>query len=171
MKKILWVCALVLLPLVNHAQSVLDKYESNEKVAKVVVSKKMFELMSKVKVDATDKNTQAYLSLVKKLDNLKVFTTTDSKISADMQSTVASYLKTTPLDELMRSNESGKDVKIYAKSGATTNEIKELLMLITESTGKRETTLMSLKGSFTIEELSMLTDKLKIPGSDAFNKL
>jgi hypothetical protein len=31
----------------------------------------MFELMSKVKVDASDKETQ-YMNLIKKLDNLKV---------------------------------------------------------------------------------------------------
>jgi hypothetical protein len=32
----------------------------------------MFELMSKVKVDASDKETQQYMNLIKKLDNLKV---------------------------------------------------------------------------------------------------
>jgi hypothetical protein len=35
----------------------------------------MFELMSKVKVDASDKETQQYMNLIKKLDNLKVLTT------------------------------------------------------------------------------------------------
>jgi hypothetical protein len=35
----------------------------------------MFELMSKVKVDASDKETQQYMNLIKKLDNLKSLTT------------------------------------------------------------------------------------------------
>jgi hypothetical protein len=37
----------------------------------------MFELMSKVKVDATDKETQRWTS--SKLDNLRVFSTTGYK--------------------------------------------------------------------------------------------
>ena len=75
--------------------------------------------MSKVKVDASDKETQQYMNLIKKLDNLKVFTTKNPKIEADMKLSADKYIKTASLEELMRINDSGKNVKIYVKSGAS----------------------------------------------------
>jgi hypothetical protein len=53
---------------------VLDK--SDDQVGcKFIVNKKMFDLMSKVKMDASDKEMQQYLALIKKKNNLRVFTT------------------------------------------------------------------------------------------------
>ena len=83
--------------------------------------------MGSVKVDANDKETQQYLSLMKKLDNLKVFTTSSPKLSADMKLTADKYMKTAGLEELMRVNDSGKNVKIWVKSGSTDTQVKELL--------------------------------------------
>lgn len=61
--------------------------------------------MSKVKVDASDKETQQYISLIKKLDYLKVFTTKNPKIEADMKASADKYIKTAGLEELMRVND------------------------------------------------------------------
>jgi hypothetical protein len=79
------------------------------------------------------------------------------------------YLKSAALEELMRINEKGKSVKIYVKSGASDSQIKELLMFI-EGSGKEETVLMSLTGDFDLNELSVLTDKMKLPGGDDLKK-
>jgi hypothetical protein len=42
------------------AQAVFDKFDGQDDVTSIIVNKKMFELMSKVKVDASDKNTAIY---------------------------------------------------------------------------------------------------------------
>lgn len=127
--------------------------------------------MSKVKMEASDKEAQKYLALIKKLDNLKVFMTSSSKITADMKFNVEKYLKTSNLDELMRVNDSGKNVKIYVKSGSSDAQVKELLMFI-ESTNTKgnETVLMSLTGDFDINEISTLTNKMNLPGGDVLKK-
>ena len=127
MKKIA-VILLVVLPAFMFAQSSFDKFEGKDGVSSVNVSKKMFEMMSKVKVDAKDKDMQQYLNLLKKLDNLKVLTTTSSKIAKELESSVNSYLKSNPLEELMRANSDGKNVKIYVKSVGNSSIVKELLM-------------------------------------------
>jgi hypothetical protein len=49
------------------------------------------------------------------------------------------------------------------KSGATDSQIKELLMSWRKSD---ETVLMSLTGNFDLNEISILTDKMRIPGGD-----
>ena len=152
------------------AQTAFDKYDGLDGVTSIVVNKKMFQMMASVKVDAKDKETQQYLSLMKKLDNLKVFTTTSTKLSAEMKSTADKYVKTAGLEELMRVNDSGKNVRILVKSGSTDTQVKELLMFIEDPSKQNETVLMSLTGSFDLSEIAILTDKMKIPGGDDLKK-
>ncbi len=167
MRKLILVIALVLVSNTFFGQSVFDKYDDLDKVTAVIVNKKMFELMGKV--ETKDKDSKEYISLVKKLDNLRVFVTTDDKLSNDMKATADKYLKTNAMEELMRINEKGKSVKIYVKSGAKDSQVKELLMFI-EGSGKDETVLMSLTGNFDLDELSALTDKMNLPGGDELIK-
>ncbi|MCG2610466.1 DUF4252 domain-containing protein [Flavobacterium sp. SM15] len=171
MKKLFLTVVVALFTTAIFAQSSFDKYDGQDNVTSVIVNKKMFELMSKVKVDASDKEAQAYMSLLKKLDNLKVFTTNSSKTATDMKLTVGSYLKSNPLDELMRVNDSGKKVNIYVKSGATSSQVKELLMFIEGVNVKgNETVLLSLTGNFDLDEISALTEKMRLPGGDSLKK-
>jgi len=168
MRKLILVIALVFISNTVFAQQTLfDKFNGNENVTSVVVNKKMFSLLSKMKVE--DKETQQYVNLIKKLDNLKVFVTQNSTLANEMKATAGKYLKTASLEELMQVNEKGKLVKIYVKSGATESQIKELFMFV-EGSGKEETVLMSLTGNFDLDELSVLTDKMNLPGGDDLKK-
>ena len=171
MKNLVVVIAFLLSSAVSFAQGTFDKFEDKDGVATVVVNKKMFEMMSKVKVDVKDKEMQQYMNLLKKLDNLKVFTTSNTKIAADMKTTVNSYLKSNPLEELMRVNNDGKTVKIYVKSGANENIVKELLMFIEGANMKDASTIvLSLTGNFNLDEISVLTEKMSLPGGDDLKK-
>ena len=167
MRIIILIVVLVLVSNTFFAQSVFDKFDNQDDITTIIVNKKMFTLMSKV--DTKDKESQQYLNLIKKLDNLKVFVTQSDKKSDEMKSVADKFIKTAGLEELMRINEKGKNIKIYVKSGATDSQIKELLMFI-EGSGKEETVLMSLTGNFDLDELSVLTDKMNLPGGDDLKK-
>lgn len=170
MKKFIIVLIMAIAPALTFAQSAaFDKFDGRDGVTSVVVNKKMFQLMGNVKADKTDKNMQQYLDLIKKLDMLKVFTTTNSKAVADMKATVSGYLKANPLEELMRINDSGRNIKIYVKSGAKESQVRELLMFM-EGGGKDDTVLMSLTGNFDLSEISILTDKMNLPGGIELKK-
>ena len=170
-KKSIIIALFILLPFFSQAQSLFDKYDGQDNVTSIIVNKKMFDLMSKVKMEASDKEAQKYLSLIKKLDNLKVFMTSSAKMTSDMKVNVEKYLKTSNLDELMRVNDSGKNVKIYVKSGSSDSQVKELLMFIENTNVKdNQTVLMSLTGNFDINEISTLTNKMNIPGGDVLKK-
>ncbi|WP_395066329.1 DUF4252 domain-containing protein [Flavobacterium sp.] len=166
-KKLILVIALVLVSNSFFAQSVFDKFDNQDDIMTVIVNKKMFSMLSKV--DAKDKQSQQYINLIKKLDNLKVFVTSSDKKSDEMKATAEKYLKTAGLEELMRINEKGKNVKIYVKTGTTDSQVKELLMFI-EGSGKEESVLMSLTGNFDLDELSALTDKMNLPGGSELKK-
>ncbi|MFV5695152.1 DUF4252 domain-containing protein [Flavobacterium sp. LB3P122] len=165
MKNFLITLAAVLVSSPFFAQAAFDKFDGQDDVTSIIVNKKMFDLMSKVKVDASDRETQQYLSLIKKLENLKVFTTKSARAEGEMKVAADKYIKTAGLEELMRVNDSGKNIKILVKSGAKDSQIRELLMFI-EGAKNDDTVLMSLTGDFDLSEISILTDKMRIPGGD-----
>jgi len=170
MKKLIITLVIVLVSSPFFAQNAFDKFDGQEEVTSIVVNKKMFELMSKVKMDVSDKEAQQYMNLIKKLDNLKVFTTQNSKVEGEMKLAAEKYIKTAGLEELMRINDKGKNVKIMVKSGTKDTQIRELLMFV-EGGGKGEdTVLMSLTGDFDLNEISVLTDKMRIPGGEDLKK-
>ena len=170
MKKIIITSVLILVSNVFFAQSAFDKYDGQDDVTSIIVNKKMFQMMGSVKVDANDKETQQYLTLMKKLDNLKVFTTTSTRVLTEMKLSTDKYIVTNGLEELMRTNDSGKNVRILVKSGTIDGQVKELLMFIEGSNKENETVLMSLTGTFDLSEISILTDKMKIPGGEDLKK-
>lgn len=171
MKKIILTLVFVISSTFAYSQSVFDKFEDKDGVTSVIVNKKMFEMLGSVKSDATDTETQQYLNLVKKLESLKVFTTEKQNVASEMKNTVTGYLKSNPLEELMRVNDEGKKVNIYIKSGASQNIVKELLMYIeSPNSSENQAVVLSLTGNFNLDEISALTDKMKLPGGEELKK-
>ena len=152
------------------AQSVFDQFDGMAGVNAVVVNKKMFDLMSKVKIDTSDKETQQYMSLIKKIDNLKVFSTSNDRTALQMKLTADKYAKTAGLEELARQNENGKNIRIMVKPGASESQVKELLLFI-QGTSTEDTVLMSLIGDIDLNEVPALTSKMKIPGNADIRKV
>jgi hypothetical protein len=155
---------------VMFGQSVFDKFDGQEEVSTIIVNKKMFEMMGKVKMDSNDKEAQQYLNLIKKLDNLKVFVTSNSKITSEMRTAADKYLKTASLEELMRVSDGGKNVQIYMRAGAKESEVRELFMFMEGGPKDKETVLLSLTGNFNLDEISALTEKMNLPGGDDLKK-
>lgn len=167
MRKLILSLIVVLSTNTFFAQTIFDKFEDQDGITAVVVNKKMFSLLSKMKVE--DKATQQYVNLIKKLDNLRVFVTKSDKKADEMKAISEKYIKSASLEELMKVNEKGKSVKIFVKSGSIDSQIKELMMFV-QGSGNEETVLMSLVGDFDLNELSILTDKMKLPGGDELKK-
>ena len=169
MKK--YIVSIILLVLASpvFSQSVFDQFEGIETVSAININKKMFELMSKVKLDTSDKETLQYMSLIKKIDNLKVYRTQNERIAMQMRLTSEKYTKAIGLNELMAINDGGKMVRIHSKQGSSETQLKELLLFI-EDPKTKETVLMSIIGDFDLNEVPALTDKMKIPGSAELRK-
>jgi hypothetical protein len=68
------------------------------------------------------------MNLIKKLDNLKVLLPAAQEQWYEVR--CWEVYKTAGLEELMRVNDSGKNIKILVKSGATDSQIKELWCLL-----------------------------------------
>lgn len=171
MKKVLLTFLVALASSSFYGQTVFDQFDGQEEIVSVVVNKKMFELMSKVKADPSDKETQQYLKLIQNLENLKVFSTTSSTAAKKMKDVADSYIKLADLEELKTVNENGKQITIDVKRTGS-NQLKEFLMFIDDdANGINRSVLMSLTGVFSLSDITIITDKMQIPGGNELKKL
>lgn len=148
-------------------QTVLDKFENQDDVTAILVNKKMFELMGKVETNTKD--AQDLLALAKKLDNLKVFMTSNISKGNELKKASEKLVKSSTLVELMKVIDKGSEVQVFVRTENGNENIRELLMTI-EGSSTQQSVLMYLKGNFSLDEISVLTDKLKIPGGNVLNK-
>lgn len=168
MKKLIVTFVFALMPTLFFGQGAFDKFDGKDDVTSVVVTKKMFQMMGNVK----NQESQEFLNLIKKLNNLKVFTTSSKAVTADMRATANNYIKASGMEELMRVNDKGQNIKIMVKSGSSETQVKELLMFIEGANAKdHETVLLSLTGDFDLNEVSALTDKMSLPGGNELKKV
>lgn len=181
MKNLVLIIAIAVLPIMSFGQSIFDKFEDMDGVTSIVVNQRMFKMLSSIEVNKED---QEYFDLIKKITSLKVLTTGDPKISAEMQAKVNSYIKSSQLEELMRIKDGQQSIKFYIREGKDENHVKELLMFITglkeftkgkdfSINGKKreiETVLLSLTGDIDLRQISKLTSKMNLPGGKHLKK-
>ena len=168
MKKLAIVMALLMTPMLVSAQGIFDSYENEKDVTSVVVTKNMFKLLGKIKVESDDIEVQEYMEMVNSLENIKVFITENKSVGARMKADVQKYVSSSKnLEELMRVKDDGKNVKFYSKQGSDENHVSELLMFLDgEMDGKEGTVVMSITGNIDLKQISKLTKELNVPGSD-----
>lgn len=178
MKKILFIIALTLTPLLSTAQDIFDKYADDDKVTYVAMQPKMFQMLGKMSVSSDDPEAKEFFDLVNSITSFKVITTDDASISKDVDGWVANRLKSSTFEELMRVRDGGSNVKFYVKEGKDNDHVKELLMFVTglaeqdiDINGKKlETVLLSLTGDINLSSVSTLTQKMNLPGGDQLGK-
>ncbi|EDP70188.1 hypothetical protein FBALC1_11662 [Flavobacteriales bacterium ALC-1] len=184
MKKIIVIVAVMLMSVTGFSQNVFDKFEDQEGVTSIILNGKMFKMLATMGMDIDDPEAKEFVEMAKSITGFKVFTTGDAKISSDMKSTVAKYLSSSKLEELMRIKDGNQTVKFYVREGKDENHVKELLMFITglkemtkgqniEINGEKreiETVVMTLTGDIDLRQISKLTSQMDIPGGDQLKK-
>ncbi|WP_246041009.1 DUF4252 domain-containing protein [Flavivirga rizhaonensis] len=181
-KAIVFILALMLLPIVGMAQNIFDKYSDNSNVTYVSIKPKMFQMIAKAGIDTSDPEAKAFMDMIKSITSFKTIVTDKKEISADIQKWVRS--RSSSLEELMEVKDDGTEVKFYVKEGKDADHVKELLIFVNgidkamkgkgvEINGenrKIETVVVSLTGDIDLNEISKLTDKMNIPGGKHLEK-
>lgn len=166
MKKSIILVMVCLLSVMGYSQN-FEKYDSMKDVDAVVMTSKMFKLLSKVDLSASDPEAQQYLNMIDNLNEIRIYTSGTSSVRSQMASDVNSYLNKSSLDELMRVNEDGNNIKFYSKPGKNDNFVSELFMFMEgEKDGKPISVIMSITGNLDLTKISQLTSDLKVPGSE-----
>lgn len=171
MKKLTLALLALIVPFLTSAQS-FDKYESMKEVDAVVVTSKMFKLLTKIDLNADDPETQAYIDLIENLKEMKVLSTTKENIRKQMAVDVASYIKNGSMEELMRVSEDGKNVRFYYKPGKNDDYVSQLFMFMEgEDKNKPMSVILNITGEINLAQVSRLANDFKIPGGKELEKV
>lgn len=161
---ILMMCSSMLMT----AQNDFDKFESVRGVSSMVMNQKMFKLLSKVDLNSSDPEMQAYIKLVNNLENVKMFTTAKTEVAAEMASMMSGYVSGSGLEELMRANDDGKNVKFYYKPGSNDDYVKEFVMFLNgDIDGEQRAVFFQVTGNIDLKQISKLAQELDFKGSEA----
>jgi hypothetical protein len=171
MKKLSFALLALILPFLSNAQS-FDKYENMKEVDAVVITSKMFKLLTKIDLNADDPETQAYIDLIENLQEMKVYSSTQESVRKQMATDVSSYLKKGAMEELMRVSENGKTVKFYYKPGKTDDYVSQLFMFMEgQDKNKPVSVILNITGEINLAQVSKLANDFKIPGGEELKKV
>jgi hypothetical protein len=161
MKNIYLLLVFLISSFTSQAQDEFDKFEDNEDVTTIIVSRSMFKLMSQFNSDS-DPETQEYMDMIKNIDGLRVYITENQDIAGEMKDMATKYIKSSKLTELMRVKDKGANVKIYVKQGRDEDHVEELLMFVSDKEDE-QTIVMSLRGDIDLNKVALLTEKMSLP--------
>lgn len=172
MKKLLIIMMLAfMLPVVSNAQN-FDKYENMKEVDAVVITSKMFKLLTKIDLNADDPETQQYIDLIENLKEIRVFTSKQENVRKQMAADVNTFLKNGSMEELMRVSNDGKNVKFYYKPGRNDDYVSQLFMFM-EGQEKNSpiSVILNITGDINLNQVSRLAQDFKIPGGDELKNI
>lgn len=167
MKKIVLIS--VALCAVSLTQAQFEKFENNPDITKVVIHEGMFQLLAGVELDLDDPEAQEFKDVVTKLKGVKVFTTGDPSLGAEIRTAAMSYQKKRKLQELMSINDKDADITFYTQNGTKNGHVSELLMVISDIKGVNaadrevETVVVSIIGDIDLNKIGSLTGKMNLP--------
>lgn len=181
-KAILFLMAIMLLPLTSMAQDVFAKYSENPDVTYVSIKPKMFQMLAKMDINSDDPEAQEYIKMVNSITSFKVITTDNKAISGDVSKWVQS--RKNALEELMVVKDSGVNMTFYVKQGRDEDHVSEFLMFVdglsavtkdmdVSMNGEKrefETVVVSLTGDIDLNQISKLTQKMNIKGGEHLEK-
>ena len=169
MKKLTFFLIFTLLPFLGSAQA-FDKYEGMKEVDAVVITSKMFKLLTKIDLNADDPETQQYIDLIENLKEMRVFSTKSSYVREQMAADVASYLKNNSMEELMRVTEGGKTVKFYYKPGKSEDFVSQLFMFM-NGKGDEPSVILNITGDINLSQVSKLAQDFNIPAGEELENI
>lgn len=169
MKKICILALAVLLPFLSSAQQ-FDKYEQMKEVDAVVITSKMFKLLTRIDLDSQDPETQEYINLVESLEELKVFSSKSNDVRQQMKADVSTFIANGSLEELMRVSTDGKSVNFYYTPGSSDDYVSQLFMYMD---GREEnlSVIMNITGNINLSQVSKLANDFNIPGGDELENI
>ena len=166
-----------------NAQSPFETYKSSEEVSYINVSPQMFLLLSKLKVNTNDPDTQAFFDTVQQIRGFKVMSTQQAAIAEQMAQWVSAENQTSDLEPIVNLNEGEVRVSFSAAFTDDPNRVKRLIMYVeglqkvAEENNLQldaenlEYVLLEIKGNIALDQLARLTDLVDIPGGQFLQKL
>ena len=170
MKKIVVLIALACVPFMGTSQSIFDKFEDSDRIGSITINKGMLDIVSKMMENDSDPESQEFIEIANRINNIKIFLSEDEGAAADMEVTMKQYVKSAKLEELMKVRDGDTNLGFYVRYGKDEDHVKELLMFVTGIDEKKnhhsdfefETVLLTMTGDIDLAQVGTLTKKMKL---------
>ncbi|MHC5202907.1 DUF4252 domain-containing protein [Myroides sp. LJL119] len=165
MRKIIIYTAILLLTTVQISLAQSDeftKFESNKQVNSIVVNKKMFDMMSNVKIDPNNSTEKDYFDAIKKINSLRVYTTTQPKVKDQMLLAINQYVGSKKLKQHASKNTPEATITIYINNNGTEKDLNNFLSFH-ESTKGKEHIIFIVEGHLSLQEINAVAKKMDLP--------
>ena len=171
MKKIVVLIALACVPFLGTSQSIFDKFEDSDRIGSITINKGMLDIVSKMMENDSDPESQEFIEIANRINNIKIFLSEDEGAAADMEVTMKQYVKSAKLEELMKVRDGDTNLGFYVRYGKDEDHVKELLMFVTGIDEKKknhhsdfefETVLLTMTGDIDLAQVGTLTKKMKL---------
>ena len=170
MKKLLILTVLACTPFLGTSQSILDRFEDADRIGSVTINRGMLDIVATMMEHDDDPDSQEFIQVAKSIDNIKIFLSEDEGAAADMAATMAQYVRSSQLEELMKVKDGDTHVRFYVRQGRDDNHVEELLMFVTgiedaknHYSGRNiETVLLTMTGDIDLTKVGTLANKMKL---------
>ena len=144
------------------SQNNLSILKEDTSIEKLIVNKRMLDMMSNVKNQNGNATTENYKILLKKFNLLEVYTTKVLDFSPIIIDEGEEYIKDNNLVLFQTDEITIQNIGIYTNKDAQIELIKELIVLIKPSVNTTDTKLIRVTGEFSFEDFKNILNKLKL---------
>ena len=178
MKKFILIILFAQMAQYGTAQTVFEKFQNSDAVSYISINPKMFQLFGKMSINTGDPEAQAYLDMVRSIKNFKVLITGDASIGDEIGEMVNKMVSQEAMETLMTVKDSDANIVFYIKSNDNASKVERLLMFskglkgidLDVNNANVENVLLLLEGSIDLDQISLLTEKMDLPGGDQLKK-
>ena len=139
-----------------------EAHEDDEEMTIVYISPRMFQMIAKLEIDEMEEDVR---NVIKDLRGLRVMTTEEDGM--EHYKALASKLKFSEYEELMRIKDEDTNVRILVKDDSS-DRINELLLLVGS---EDEFVLVSFIGNIDINKIAQLSGNIEINGIEYLDNL
>lgn len=143
------------------------KFENNKQINSIVVNKKMFDMMSNVKIDPNNTSDKAYFQAIKKTNNLRVYSSDNPTVKQQMIAAITSYIKSNNLQKHSTKNNPEAIITIYINNNGTEKNLSSFLSFH-ESTIDKDHIVFLVDGQLSFQEINAIAKKMNLPIKDSF---
>jgi len=166
MKKLMFLLATILLPVLSHAQSsvidnLFEQYAEKEGFTSVFIGSAMFNMFSEVDTEESE-----FLELSKSLESISILSADSTQANVDLYGVVLAELKKNKFEELMRVYKKGQHIKFYLKKKG--GKVQEFIMLMDNPKGDK---IIRIVGNIDLKKLVKFSKQMKIDGFDKIEKI
>ncbi len=143
-----------------------DKYMHDDRFTVVFISPKMFDMVSKMDLQAPEPEAQAVLEIIKDLKGLRILTTQQTPRKFFEEAKAVLPPKGYEVLMTVRDNNSGDNVEFLVKESG--DRIQELLLLVGNP---NEFVMLSFVGDIDLKKIGELSKVLNVEGAEHLKKL